>query len=125
MSAHTPAAWEPSTCNVPMWMGGSPAGQCNAPSYGHQLPERYLVEALGRQRPPYCFGHACSAHGGPKVDEFRIFQDGLTNQGRPMWCAVLPDYINLQESPAGFDGNPLVAVANLRSAVSKATGTAP
>ncbi len=39
-----------------------------------------------------------------------------------MWCAVMPDFINLQESPAGFDGNAIRAVANLRAAIAKAEG---
>jgi hypothetical protein len=33
-----------------------------------------------------------------------------------MWCAVDPGFENLQESPAGFDGNPFVALANLAKA---------
>jgi len=36
---------------------------------------------------------ACPSHGGPSV---RTFMDG--NQ----WCAVHPDFIDLQNSPAGF-----------------------
>lgn len=120
-----PAPWDQSTCNVPMWMGGSPAGHCDAPAYGHQLPERYLADVRGWTRPLYCFGHACPAHGGPKADEIRIFQDGLTEGGRPMWCAVMPDFINLHESPAGFDSNPVEAAANLRAAISQATGAKP
>jgi hypothetical protein len=34
----------------------------------------------------------------------------------------MPDFENLQESEAGFDGNPVKAVANLRSAIAKAKG---
>ncbi len=37
-----------------------------------------------------------------------------------MWCAVLPDFENLQESPAGFDGDPRVALRKLESAASAA-----
>ena len=124
MSAHTPEPWGLSTCQAPMWMGGSPAGVCNEIAYGHQLPELYLKEMRGLQWPPYCFGHACSKHGGPQEKETRIFQDGLTNEGRRMWCAVNPDFINLQESSAGFDGNPFTAVSKLRKAIAKATGGA-
>ncbi|WP_341918625.1 hypothetical protein [Polaromonas sp. YR568] len=120
-----PAPWEPSICNAPLWMGGSPAGHCQAPSYGHQLPARYLEEVRGWSHPIYCFGHACPAHGGPQADEVRIFQDGLTNEGRRMWCAVQPDFINLHESHAGFDGNPVVAVAKLRAAIAKAEEAKP
>lgn len=122
MSAHTPGPSETSTCRVPMWMGGSPAGFCDATAYGHQLPEGYLKQTRSLLQAPYCFGHACPAHGGPKADEVRIFQDGLTNEGRRMWCAVNPDFINLQESAAGFDGNPVVAAMKLREAIAKAAG---
>lgn len=121
---HTPAPWEQSKCRVPMWMGGSPSGSCDSVAYGHQLPEDYLNETRSMLQPTYCFGHACSIHGGPKLDEVRIFQDGLTNEGRRMWCAVNPDFINIQESPAGLDGNPMIAVKKLRAAVAKATGAA-
>lgn len=115
-----PAPWQESQCNTPMWMGGSPAGLCGAKAYGHQLPRQYLQQTRGRSDFPYCFMHACPAHGGPKEDEIRIFQDGYTGQGRPMWCAVGTNFINLQESPAGFDGNPLRAAELL--AIAKATG---
>jgi hypothetical protein len=61
-------------------------------------------------------------HGGPREGEPIVFQDGLTPEGRPMWCAVMPDFINLQESLAGFDGDPVRSVSNLRAALAKATG---
>jgi len=118
----TPAPWQASRCNAPMWMGGAPAGLCGANAYGHQLPRAYLREAQGRGEISYCFGHACPEHGGPSKTGIRIFQDGLTDQGRPMWCAVAPDFINLQESPAGFDGDPMQAVENLGTAIAKARG---
>lgn len=41
-----------------------------------------------------------------------------------MWCAVAPDFINLQESPAGFDGAPMKAAENLVTAIRKARGEA-
>jgi len=41
-----------------------------------------------------------------------------------MWCAVMPDFVNLQESPAGFSGNAVAAVKNLHTAIAKATGSA-
>jgi len=34
-----------------------------------------------------------------------------------MWCAVMPGFVNLQESDAGFSGDPLLAIANLRAAL--------
>lgn len=52
----------------------------------------------------------------------RIFQDGLTDEGRQMWCAVMPGFVNLQDSSAGFHGKPVQAVANLKAAIAKATG---
>lgn len=112
-----PAPWEKSTCRVPMWCAGVPAGHCGDEAYGHQLPKEYLYYTRPRPDWPYCFGHACYGHGGPAADEPRIFMDGYTPQGRTMWCAVMPDFQNLQESPAGFDGNPNVAVAKLRAAM--------
>jgi len=33
----------------------------------------------------------------------------------------MPGFINLQESEAAFDGNPVIAVAKLRAALSKPT----
>lgn len=126
MSA-APNPWEQGTCNVPMWMGGCPSGHCGEVSNGHQLPERYLWETRGRHPSsvPYCFGHACEAHGGPSKDEPRLFRDGADDSGRSMWCAVMPDFINLQESEAGFDVNPVVAVDKLRAAIAKATKEQP
>jgi hypothetical protein len=29
----------------------------------------------------------------------------------------MPDFVNLQESPAGFSGDPIEAIAELRSAI--------
>lgn len=125
MSAqHTPAPWERGDCQVPMWTGGLPAGLCGEAAHGHQLPERYLRYTRGWDRAPYCGGHACPKHGGPGESEPRIFQDGWTPAGYPMWCAVFPGFVNLQESAAGFDGDPLVAVEKLRAAVAKAAGRA-
>jgi len=34
-----------------------------------------------------------------------------------MYCAVMPDFEDLQASPAGFDGNGNVAIANLHNAI--------
>lgn len=117
---HTPAPWQEGKCNSPMWVMGTPAGCCGNKAYGHKLPEKYLQDVLGWRHTPYCVGHACPAHGGPGERDVRIFRDGTTDEGRVMWCAVMPDFINLQESPAGFDGNPLAAVSKLHAAIAKA-----
>ena len=118
---NAPAPWQEGRCRRPMWMGGLPAGLCGEPAHGHQLPERYLREVRGWVDVPYCHGHACPKHGGPRQDDPRIFEDGLTPEGRSMWCAVMPDFINLQESAAGFDGNPRIAVEKLHAALSSST----
>lgn len=115
--------WQKSRCRTPVWLGGCPAGLCNKEAYGYQLPKEYLQQTRGVETLAYCFGHACPAHGGPQLDEVRIFQDGYTPQGRQMWCAVMPDFINLQESPAGFDGNPNNAVRKLKAALSAMENT--
>lgn len=103
-------------CRVPMWMGGLPAGHCGEEAFGDQLPLAVLRADRGfYYEPPYCHGPCCPRHGGPRQGEIRIYMDGYTKQGRPMWCAVLPDFVNLQESPAAFDGNPIVARNAIRA----------
>jgi len=118
-------AWEGGKCCVPMWMGGTPSGFCGEEAFGPQYPRQYFAEKVNARflinNPPYCFGPCCPAHGGPKQEDPIIFQDGLTEQGRPMWCAVMPGFINLQESEAGFSGNPVEAVKHLHDAIAKAT----
>jgi len=37
----------------------------------------------------------------------------------------MPDFEDLQQSPAGFDGNGNVAIANLRAALAKARQSTP
>jgi len=115
--------WQPGRCRVPMWMAGSPAGHCDKRAYGPQYPRQYLAEVVdGRymfDRPAYCFGHCCPDHGGPKAGEVILFQDGYTPQGKPMWCAVMPGFENLQESHAAFDGNPVLAARKLAKILSK------
>ena len=94
-------------CSVPMWLGGSPAGFCNEPAYGEppksrmvwHAPRQQYVREDGRYD-GYVPGLACVCHGGPKS---RVFLDG--NQ----WCAVWPDFINIQESPCGFGETPEAA----------------
>lgn len=115
-------AWSGGTCRVPMWMGGVPSAFCDKPANGPQYPRQYLTHvdpSYAFDRPSYCHGPCCQAHGGPGDGDPIIFQDGYTEKGRPMWCAVIPDFENLQESPAGFDGHPVVAVAKLRAAIAK------
>lgn len=116
------AAWEKGRCTVPMFSGmGFPDGYCDKPANGPQLPEALLRQQRSMQRAPYCPGHCCPDHGGPRDGEPIVFQDGLTEQGRPMWCAVMPDFKDLQASEAGFSGDPNKAIADLRAAISRAT----
>lgn len=109
-----------------MWMAGSPAGYCGKPAFGLQLPERFYNPYHGMRdgwtgtmiNPwPYVPGHACPAHHGPKEGEPIIFQDGTGPNGRPMYCVVMPGFVNLQESHAEFDQDPRKAVARLSKKV--------
>ena len=122
MGEKSGSAWESGACRVPMWMGGAPAGHCGEKSFGPQLPERLLYETRCMLNPPFSSGPCCPMHGGPREGEPIVFRDGYTPQGRPMWCAVMPDFINLQESPSGFSGDAVAAVANLRAELARATG---
>lgn len=108
-------------CQVPMWCMGLPAGRCGKTAHGTQYPREWLWQTRlwTPDRIPYCHGPCCENHGGPGESEVRIYQDGLTPQGRPMWCAAMPDFTNLQESPAGFSGDARVAVRNLNAAIAK------
>ena len=109
--------WKGGKCRVPMWSMGAPDGFCGDEAFGEQLPTAVLYRDRGYaphaapygRKIPYCHGPCCPGHGGPRQDEPRFFQDGLTNEGRVMWCCVGPEFENLQESAAGFDGNPLAA----------------
>lgn len=110
-------------CRVPMWMMGFPAGFCDKPAYGDQLPFEVLrhdqaCRYWNRTDAPYCVGPCCPDHGGPRADEIRIFHDGYSERGQRLWCAVMPDFQNLQESPAAFSVNPLAARAELKRLVS-------
>lgn len=122
MSKDAKAPWQGGKCRAPMWMGGAPFGHCDEHAEGPQLPARLLYETRGGRDWPYCYGPCCPKHGGPRIGEPIVFQDGLTPDGRPMWCAVMPGFVDLQESEAGFDSNPVMAVALLRAAVAKAEG---
>ncbi len=98
-------------CSAPMWMHGGPAGFCDKPAYGERphSPERMNYCSGNMQRDDnryngYVPALACPGHGGPRV---RTFKDGNA------WCAVLPDFINLQESEAGFGDTKDQAIAEL------------
>lgn len=86
-------------CSVPMWAGGLPAGFCDNNAYSERTEEGKL------QYNGYIGGLACFSHGG---ESSRVFMDGNS------WCAVKSDFINLQESPAGFGDTPEEARANLK-----------
>ena len=97
-------------CSVPMWSGVCPAGFCDRPAYGvrpegrtHRRWDGYEYRDDGRYA-GYVPALACPMHGGPSV---RTFKDGNA------WVAVRPDFINLQESPAGFGGTPEEAIKAL------------
>lgn len=99
-------------CSVPMWMGGGPAGFCDRTAYGERPRaevfrrwDGYEYRADGLYA-GYVPALACPMHGGPKV---RVFRDGNA------WCAVHPDFINLQESAAAFGDTPNEAAAALPS----------
>lgn len=94
-------------CSVPMWSGyGGDAGFCDKEAYGERLPTKFHTRWDGYQYADdgkyagYVPALACPCHGGP---ESRVFKDGN------MWCAVDPDFTNLQESPAGFGETPGLA----------------
>lgn len=54
----------PSTCSVPMWVNGIPAGTCGKPAFGEPLPRsRYTG---------YVPGLACKRHGGPACPGIEI-----------------------------------------------------
>lgn len=108
-------------CSVPMWMGGCPAGTCGERAFGKRPNSRIHRAWWGdemREDGRYN-GHvpnlACPMHGGPRE---RVFKDGNS------FCAVMPDFINLQESIAGFGPTQEVAVIELKSAIQRATGGA-
>lgn len=105
--------WEGGKCCVPMWASGSPSGHCGEPAFGPQYPDRLLQETRCGFDRPYCYGPCCPKHGGPRPGEPIVFRDGSTPKGRPMWCAVMPGFINLQESAASFSADPVRAVAAL------------
>ena len=46
-------------CSVPMWCNGMPAGFCDKPAYGEQVPRQTRYDGY---IPALC----CHAHGGPE-----------------------------------------------------------
>lgn len=114
-------------CSVPMWQGGLPGGFCDRPAWGEQfafgsgyedpswLRPGQWAGGGGRQK-PYAPGLACDHHGGPRADQVRFVRDGN------MWCAFMPDFINLAESRAGFGETQARAEKDLRAALSRALG---
>ncbi len=102
-------------CSVPMWSGGAPAGFCDKDAYGPRLPTVIRNGPNGAWAEDggysgFVSGLACPMHGGPSV---RVFMDGN------MWCAVNPDFTNLQESPAGFGKTKEDAIAQLKDEIRK------
>jgi hypothetical protein len=113
-------AWSGGKCRVPMFCMGGPAGYCDEQAYGPQLPEVLLKQVRGfNYHAPYCFGPCCPAHGGPHKDEPILFKDGTDERGLPMWCAVMPDFQNLKESPSGFSIDPVHAIQRMRDAIDR------
>ena len=98
-------------CSVPMWMGGCPAGLCDEPAFGNYIKGKTFrdgwtgeVRRLDGKYSGYVPALACQMHGGPKI---RAFMDGN------MWCAVKPDFINLQESDSWFAATREEAIAKV------------
>jgi hypothetical protein len=97
-------------CSVPMFAGGGPAGFCDKPAFGTRPNAPITTRWDGFSYRDdglyagYVPGLACRMHGGPST---RVFKDGNA------WCAVRSDFINLQESTAGFGDSPEAARAEL------------
>lgn len=113
------AEWLRGRCRVPMWCGGLPDGFCGEEAFGPQYPREYLaaVDCRPVNDWPYAVGHCCKKHGGPGEGQPIIFSDGTDERGKRMWCAVMPGFVDLQTSPAGFSANPVTAVRNLKIAM--------
>ena len=90
-------------CSVPMWQGGLSIGFCDNDAYSKQTKEDREFRKLTGQH-LYVPALACPAHGG---ETSRVFKDGNS------WCAVKPDFIDLQKSPAGFGDTPKEARKDL------------
>jgi len=98
-------------CSVPMWCDGLPAGFCDKDAYGERPESKTWRGADGYERREdgryagFVPALACPAHGGP---DSRVFKDGSA------WCAVYPDFVNIQESHVGFGDTPEAAREELR-----------
>lgn len=121
-------------CSVPMFSLYGPSGHCDKPAWGEQYSGRepsrgqsgrhadpvwplrdrngYYPPHLAHLRPPFAPDLCCKVHGGPSADAIRFVRDG------DMWCAFMPDFVNLQESIAGFGETQDKAEAALRAAQS-------
>ncbi len=98
-------------CSVPMWCEGFPSGFCDEAAFGKPPHSpRIMNYPMGRDQrldgryDGYVPGLACPRHGGPRA---RTFRDGNA------WCAVKRDFINLQESDAGFGNTREEAIKQL------------
>lgn len=96
-------------CSVPMWREGMPAGFCDNNAYSKQTEKDRELRKLTDQY-LYVPALACPIHGG---EASRVFKDGNS------WCAVKSDFVDLQESPAGFGDTPEEARGNLEVDVLK------
>lgn len=104
-------------CSVPMWMNGSPAGFCDRPAYGipPHSPQHmnYCINEMQRddlRYNGYVPALACIGHGGPRS---RVFKDGNK------YCAVFPDFVNLQESESGWGDSIQEARLDLRQSTGR------
>lgn len=102
-------------CSRPMWSGFGECF-CDEPAWGEQYslgsPHGQYWDSPGTRGEygnyqPYVPALACKAHGGPGPEQIRFVRDGN------MWCAFMPDFINLQESVAGFGTSQTAAEADL------------
>ena len=106
-------------CSVPMWMNGEPCGFCDKPAYGNRpRSSRFFNYGIMEEQRTdnrydgYVPALACVGHGGPHS---RVFLDGNA------YCAVFPDFANLQESESGWGDTPEAARIDLRRASGKET----
>lgn len=114
-STHHEVVGPGSRCSVPMWNPGECF--CDAPAHGKPLKARMYRDQDGvfyrevRRFDGYVPALACPAHGGPSVE---YGMDGDSHYAR------LNDFVNLQESPAGFGDSQDEALADLVRQLSEA-----